>query len=182
MFRGARALLTLAAALALGAACLPGSASASGNRTSAAGRATTTLDLGLLEQLNLIRAEHRLAPLSPSPTLGAAAQRHSREMLADGYFGHDSSDGAPFWKRIQAYYPEGRFGYWSVGENLFWSSGPTSASAALSAWMASPEHRANVLDPAWRQIGIAAISSRAAPGTYAGRGVTVITTDFGVRR
>jgi uncharacterized protein YkwD len=182
MFRGVRAILSLAAALALLAAFLPGSAPASGNGRSTAARAATTLDLGVLDQLNQIRAAHRLTALSPSPTLGAAAQTHSREMLVNGYFGHDSSNGSPFWKRIRAYYPEGRYGYWSVGENLFWSSGSTSATAAMKAWMASPEHRANILDPAWRQIGVAAVSSRNAPGTYEGRGVTVITTDFGVRR
>jgi uncharacterized protein YkwD len=48
--------------------------------------------------------------------------------------------------------------------------------------MASPGHRANILDPAWRQIGIATASSPDAPGAFANLGVTVITTDFGVRR
>jgi uncharacterized protein YkwD len=52
----------------------------------------------------------------------------------------------------------------------------------MAAWMASPEHRANILFAGWRQIGIAAVSSPDAPGTYNGMPVTVITTDFGVRR
>jgi uncharacterized protein YkwD len=103
-------------------------------------------------------------------------------MIANGYFAHDSANGVPFWQRIQDYYSSNAFGYWSVGENLFWSTGPVDASAGLKAWMASPEHRANILDPAWRQIGIAAVSSFHAPGAYDGLGVTVITTDFGVRR
>jgi uncharacterized protein YkwD len=46
--------------------------------------------------------------------------------------------------------------------------------------MNSPEHRANILDPNWREIGISA-QHAAAPGTYKGLEVTVITTDFGVR-
>jgi uncharacterized protein YkwD len=49
-------------------------------------------------------------------------------------------------------------------------------------WMASPEHRRNILDPTWREIGIAAVHAASAPGTYGGQPVTVITTDFGVRR
>jgi uncharacterized protein YkwD len=168
--------------LALLAVFLPGSALASGIGASTARSASATLDLGVLDQLNQIRAQYRLKPLSLSGSLVAAAQMHSRDMLANGYFAHNSLNGSPFWKRIQAYYPEGRFGYWSVGENLYWSSGSTSATAVTEAWMASPEHRANILDPAWHQIGIAAASSPDAPGTYAGLGVTVITTDFGVRR
>ena len=102
-------------------------------------------------------------------------------MLVRGYFAHKSADGSPFWKRIKTFYAEPRYGYWSVGENLFWASGSVTADASMKAWMASPGHRANILNPAWRQIGIAAVSSPDAPGTFSDLGVTVITTDFGVR-
>jgi uncharacterized protein YkwD len=47
--------------------------------------------------------------------------------------------------------------------------------------MDSPEHRANILTPRWREIGISAVHVAAAPGTFQGREVTIITTDFGVR-
>jgi uncharacterized protein YkwD len=47
--------------------------------------------------------------------------------------------------------------------------------------MNSPEHRANILAARWRQIGISAVHLQAAPGSYRGREVTIITTDFGVR-
>jgi uncharacterized protein YkwD len=160
----------------------PAAARASRANLSSSRSATAALDLGVLEQLNTIRSEHGLTPLTLSPSLSDAARAHSDEMLAGGYFAHDSSNGSPFWKRIKAFYPQSHFGYWSVGENLYWSSGASSATQSMNAWMASPEHRANILDPAWRQIGIAAVSSPDAPGTYAGLGVTVITTDFGVRR
>ena len=85
-----------------------------------------------------------------------------------------------FWRRIERYYPSDA-GYWSVGENLLWSSPEVDAVKALQLWMASPEHRRNILTARWREIGIAAIHTDAAPGTYGGRPVTVITTDFGVR-
>jgi Uncharacterized protein with SCP/PR1 domains len=48
--------------------------------------------------------------------------------------------------------------------------------------MNSPEHKANILNPRWRQIGISSVHVDAAPGTYQGLPVTIITTDFGVRR
>jgi uncharacterized protein YkwD len=134
----------------------------------------------VLAQLNEIRAAHGLAPLTLCPSLSAAARAHTRDMVAKGYFDHSSSNGTPFWKRIRSYYPEGSR-TWSVGENLLWTSGTMTAAASLKAWMASPEHRANILNPIWRQIGIGAVTSPHAPGTYLGLQVTVITTDFGVR-
>jgi uncharacterized protein YkwD len=83
---------------------------------------------------------------------------------------------------VQHYYGSTSYGYWSVGENLLWSSPDVDPQRALELWMASPEHRANILTARWREIGISALHVDSAPGTYAGLGVTVITTDFGVRR
>jgi uncharacterized protein YkwD len=140
-----------------------------------------TLDLGVLVQLNAVRASHGLVPLRLNPALSAAAKGHSSEMLADGYFAHDSEDGTPFWKRLTVYVNGAQHGGWSVGENLLWSSPEVGAVKALQLWMASPEHRHNILTPRWREIGIAAVHADSAPGTYGGRPVTVITTDFGVR-
>ena len=145
-------------------------------------RQVSGLDLSLLAQLNRIRGDHGLVPLTPSPGLAAAALQHTRDMVGNGYFAHASADGTPFWRRIELYYPQSGYAYWSVGENLLWTSGPPSANAELDAWMASPAHRANILDPGWRQIGIASLSAAHAPGAFAGLDVTVITTDFGVRR
>jgi uncharacterized protein YkwD len=48
--------------------------------------------------------------------------------------------------------------------------------------MKSPEHRANLLNPRWRQIAVAALSVPSAPGFFDDRPVTVVTVDFGVRR
>ena len=138
------------------------------------------LDTGVLVQLNAIRTAHGLVPLKLNAALTTAAEGHSVQMLADGYFAHESADGAPFWKRL-AVYSGSSHGSWSVGENLLWSSPDVGAVHALRLWMASPEHRHNILTAGWRDIGIAAIHADSAPGTYGGRAVTVITTDFGTR-
>ncbi len=172
-------LLAMSCALA---ALVVSPALAGNSRQSSGQSASATIDLGLLEQLNEIRAAHHLVPLALSPDLNAAASLHSREMLTKGFFAHDSGNGQVFWKRIQAFYPQGGFGFWSVGENLFWTSGPPSAGESVQAWMASPEHRANILDPAWRQIGVSSATSADAPGIFGNTDATVITTDFGVRR
>jgi uncharacterized protein YkwD len=142
----------------------------------------SALESGVYQQINFIRTEHGLAPLKLNAHLGEAADEHSRQMAADGYFEHESADGTLFWKRIATFYPSGSSGYWSVGENLLWASPSVRSSAALQMWMHSPEHRANILDPHWREIGIAAVHAGRAPGVYGHRPITVITTDFGVRR
>ncbi|HVC86228.1 MAG TPA: CAP domain-containing protein [Gaiellaceae bacterium] len=140
------------------------------------------LDAGVLVQLNAIRAGHGLVPLQTSALLTASAAQHSREMATDGYFEHASADGTVFWKRIARWYGWHGDRYWAVGENLLWSSPAVDAAAAVQLWMGSPDHRANILDPRWRQIGVSALRLPAAPGVYRGLEVTIITTDFGVRR
>jgi uncharacterized protein YkwD len=47
--------------------------------------------------------------------------------------------------------------------------------------MTSPEHRANLLDHGWREIGLSAVHVPSAPGVYGGSEVTIVTADFGVR-
>jgi uncharacterized protein YkwD len=140
------------------------------------------LESGVLRQLNAIRADHGLGALRPSLRLNAAAAQHSREMAADGYFDHNSFDGTSFSTRISHWYPTAGYRRWSVGENLLWSSPTVDPGGALDLWMGSPEHRANILNPRWREIGIGAVHSTTAGGTFKHLPVTIITTDFGVRR
>jgi uncharacterized protein YkwD len=173
---GNRTRLALAAALlALGGAAASASASSGGT-------SLHSLEAGVLGDINQVRASHHLAPLRLSTSLGAAARAHSDQMGADGYFAHESYDGSAFWKRVQHYYGQGRYRYWSVGENLLWSSPDVDAAGALRMWMNSPEHRANLLNPRWREIGISAVHVTGAPGVYHGLDVTIVTTDFGVRK
>jgi uncharacterized protein YkwD len=143
----------------------------------------TSLQGGVLTQLNAIRRLHGLVQLTLNPQLTRSAAQHTREMGDDGYFAHRSADGTAFWKRIGHWYGSSGRPYWSVGENLLWSSPGIDAIGAMHLWMSSPEHRANILDPRWREIGVSAVHFSAAPGTYREhRVVTIITTDFGVRR
>ena len=164
----------LAAASILPAAVTPARASS--------GTTLARLDAGVLARLNEIRVLHGLVPLRLNPDLSASAAQHSREMGADGYFEHASADGTAFWQRIAQWYGSTGYAYWSVGENLLWSSPDVDSTEALRLWMNSPPHRANILDPHWREIGVAAVHIPAAPGTFHGLSVTIVTTDFGVRR
>src|SRR5437868_226602 len=62
-----------------------------------------SLDAAVLVQLNAIRAAHGLVPLEQNAALTSAAAAHSTQMLADGYFAHNSAGGSPFWKRLVSY-------------------------------------------------------------------------------
>lgn len=174
LIRSACALAAAAAALVAPTAATPAPA-----RTHVA---LSGLESGVLAQLNAIRADHGLAPVRINARLTAASAEHTREMLAKGYFEHSSADGSAFWKRIQRYYGSAGHPYWSVGENLLWSAPDVDPQKALELWMNSPEHRKNILLPEWREVGVAAVHVASAPGTYDGHEVTVVTTDFGVRR
>ena len=136
----------------------------------------------MVSDLNVERQHRGLTTLRTSPALAAAAAFHSREMATSGYFDHRSADGAPFWKRVQRFYPVGSSRSWSVGENLLWSSPAVDAGSAIRMWMESSEHRRIMLDPSWREIGISALHVSAAPGFYKGLEVTLLTANFGYRR
>src|SRR5262245_24649384 len=137
MGRGIALVLATAAA-----AVLASNASAGQSRRAAA---LSPLESGVLTQINQVRAQHGLGPLRLSVKLNAAARAHSLQMAQDGYFAHESANGSAFWKRVNIFYSSRPWSYWSVGENLLWQSPDVSPSQAIDLWMASPEHRKNML-------------------------------------
>ncbi len=143
--------------------------------------ALSTLERSVLVDINMLRARHHLAKLRFSARLTMAARAHSQQMASEGYFAHESADGSAFWKRVQRFYASSPWRFWSVGENLRWSR-DIDSRAALRLWWNSPEHRKNLLNPAWREIGVSALHAVQAPWVYGGRDVIIMTTDFGVRR
>ena len=163
---------------ALGAALWAPVANASSKHSVAT---LSSLSAGVLTRLNMIRTEHHLTPLEVNVGLTKSAAQHSAEMTEDGYFAHASAGGGVFWKRLLQYYPQLPAKSWSVGENLLWTSGTLNSQQALALWMASPEHRANILNPTWRDVGVSSVGATDAPGAYDNQDVIVITTDFGVR-
>ncbi|MFN2628279.1 MAG: CAP domain-containing protein [Gaiellaceae bacterium] len=179
MTRATRIFLLTALLLAL---LMPTSASAAGSRAAQRSGRLSSLESDVLSSLNATRVARGLVPLRISAGLSSAARQHSQEMARLGYFAHSSANGGSFEARIARSYPFGAaFRRWAVGENLVWEAPDLAASEALRLWMQSPEHRKNILDPTWTEIGISAVHAAAAPGVYGGGDVTVITTDFGSR-
>jgi uncharacterized protein YkwD len=174
----ARRCAVLCAAMLVAAAA----ASGAGATSRAPASALSPLESSVLADINAFRAQHGLTRLGLNASLTHAAQAHSQQMAKDGYFAHESVDGTAFWKRVASFYRSSSWRFWSVGENLLWQSPNIGGAAALRLWLASPEHRSNLMNPRWREIGVSAVHVAHAPGVYAGRSVTIVTTDFGVRR
>jgi uncharacterized protein YkwD len=123
-------------------------------------------DSSLLAQMNRVRARYRLGPLRLDTHLERAARAHSREMLGSNVFEHGDFSG-----RMATFDVAGAV----AGENLAWGTGIRgSARGIVSAWLASPEHRANLLRPSFSRVGVADLV-----GTFQGySGVHVVTADF----
>jgi Cysteine-rich secretory protein family len=110
--------------------------------------------------LNAERMQYGLAPLRWNPRLGAAAERMGGDIVAEHFFAHDEPDGVGLAARVAAtgYLPKTNDD-WALGENLGWGQGARSTPASIVfGWMTSPGHRVNVLDPAFKEIGIACVT------------------------
>jgi uncharacterized protein YkwD len=124
--------------------------------------------------VNQQRVQAGLSPLSDNGQLQSAAQAHSDDMVARGYFAHDGLDGRNPGARISATGYVAR----TWGENIAWGSGSLGTPAQIvQNWMNSAGHRANILNGAFAESGIGV-----AVGTPTGNGSgATYTHDFGAR-
>ena len=138
-----------------------------GPAAGAQARSLTSSEASLLQGMNSVRASHGLAPLRVDVRLLRAARGHSADMLRRQYFAHGSVAG-----RALAQGARGPV----FGEDLAWATGLTP-QWVVSQWLASPAHRAVMLRPGFRRVGIG-ISF----GTFAGHGgAGIVTADFAGR-
>jgi uncharacterized protein YkwD len=105
--------------------------------------------------LNAQRAGHGLRPLHPNRALRHSARRYARSLVVQHFFSHTAPDGQTLRARVsRSGYLRGARGS-AYGENLAWGAGVRATPARIvAAWMASPGHRANILDARWRHIGV----------------------------
>jgi uncharacterized protein YkwD len=106
--------------------------------------------------INRERAEHAIAPLTLNVQLEEAAESHNAEMLSVDYFAHVAPDGETPVDRIRqtGYIASSSDGY-VIGENLAWGTYQLStAKSIVEAWLASPEHLANILESRYTETGI----------------------------
>lgn len=103
----------------------------------------------VLELTNRYRSQNGRAPLRLNPELTISAQNHSQDMALRDYFSHDSPiNGSTPYSRARA------VGYvaMSMGENIGRSY--TTPDQVVQGWINSPEHRANILNPNYKEMGI----------------------------
>ena len=106
--------------------------------------------------IDVERAQNGLEPLRADASLEAAAAAHGQEMIAADYFNHISPSGVTPLDRVRetGYVPNDEVGY-VIGENLAWGTLSLSTPEAIvKAWIASPEHLANILEAKYRDTGI----------------------------
>ena len=102
----------------------------------------------VVELINAVRRQEGVEPLSPAASLMEAAQRQARAMAETGRLSHTAGDGSTVVGRVQA---AGYTGWTALGEVV--AAGPTSPEDVVAQWLASPEHRARLLDPGYRELG-----------------------------
>jgi uncharacterized protein YkwD len=109
-------------------------------------------------------------------------------MASAAYFRHElftpsrDPDWTTFGRWIRWYYPGPGYTSWSAGENLAWGAPDLTARGTVRRWLESPSHRANLLAPGWRHLGVAAVHVTAPAGYYGDWDeVTIVVADFGRR-
>ena len=133
----------------------------------------------LLELINAERAKAGVQPLAFDNDLSEAAEGHSKWMLAADVFSHTGSGGSTATARMKAagYTLQGS---WATGENIAWATTrtPTGYQDELKLLhtnlMNSSGHRANLLNPNFREVGLGF-----EVGDYRGRSSAMLTEDFG---
>ncbi|UFR06313.1 CAP domain-containing protein [Streptomyces sp. Go40/10] len=119
----------------------------------------------ILQLVNDERAKAGCQALTLNPALTKAAQAHSADMASHQNMSHTGSDGSNPGDRITA----AGYTWSSYGENVAYGYG--TAEQVMAGWMASPGHRANILNCGFKEIGV----GLAQPGSY-------WTQDFGTAR
>ncbi len=125
----------------------------------------------LLLLTNKDRLENGVSPLRISQKLQTAAIAKAKDMFAKDYWAHNSPNGTTPWDFIKA----AGYDYTYAGENL--ARGFTSSKDVVNAWMASPEHRANMLSKNYQDVGFAVES-----GTMQGEQTILVVEMFGSRQ
>lgn len=129
---------------------------------------TAQLDVATIVALaNADRAANGAPALTEDTLLDRAAQMKANDMASKGYFAHVSPTGVTPWDWFKSinYY------YYNAGENL--AEGFSDSVSLETAWMNSPTHRANLVNPIYSRVGIGI-----AEGMYEGRPTLFVAEEF----
>jgi Cysteine-rich secretory protein family len=122
----------------------------------------------LVTGTNQARVTDGLAPLRENALLDVAAQEKASDMVNNDYFAHTSPTGVTPWY----WFANVGYRFTAAGENL--AVNFTDSQDVTNAWLNSPEHRANILDAGYTDIGMAT-----AQGEFQGHPATYVVELFG---
>jgi len=137
------------------------------------------LNAAILCLVNAERADKGLPALNHVSELDESSRGMCQRMITEHFFSHETPDGKTVVDRVEptGYIPKS--GDWVVGENLAWGSGALSTPQSIvNGWMNSPGHRANILAPDYKDIGLAACMGSP---TTTNSGGTVYVNNFGAK-
>lgn len=132
------------------------------------GFATNISTQKIIELVNQKRIENNLPPLTENSELASAATNKASDMFSYNYWAHVSPTGTTPW----AFITSAGYEYVYAGENL--AKDFYEPADVVQAWMNSPTHRANILKPEYKDIGIAVVN-----GKLDGQETTLIVEEFG---
>ncbi len=98
--------------------------------------------------VNIERGKHGAGPLALNEKLTRSAQFHARFMADNDCFEHLCPDEPNLGKRVR----NAGYDWRAVAENI--AAGQEDAAEVVDSWMHSPGHRANILNPRYKEIGI----------------------------
>lgn len=123
----------------------------------------------ILELTNTARVEEGLPVLVRNNVLDQSAMLKAQDMLDKNYFAHDSpTDGTPPWD----WFKSAGYNYTFAGENLAMNF--SEAEEAMTAWLDSPTHKANIMNDNYDEIGVAVVV-----GEIGGHQTTLVVQHFG---
>jgi hypothetical protein len=124
----------------------------------------------IISLTNRMRQENGLAPIQLDSKLTAAAAQKASDMFARDYWSHVSPVGTQPWYFIT----NAGYSYRYAGENL--ARDFADSDSIVKAWMASPTHRDNLLNPRYQDMGLAIVD-----GKLGGRETTLVIQMFGTK-
>lgn len=125
----------------------------------------------MISLINQSRVEAGVNPLDHNLTLASFAQLKGQDMINRNYFSHDTPDGKRPWEWID----RSEYDYVYAGENLAMDF--ITAEVVQAAFLKSPTHRKNILNPKYTEVGIAVLN-----GELDGRQTTLLVEFFGTQR
>lgn len=116
----------------------------------------TTDEESFIQAINNVRASNGLNSLVANKFLINAAKNHAQDMATNNYFSHTGLDTREPLNRVTDanYFNDLDNGASTgVGENIALYSKEEAISIVINNWLNSPDHRANILNSDWKEIG-----------------------------